>query len=400
MRLFTTTLDESRDFSPILRILVYERKDMERMQKKIITKDLKKKMVLIVGPRQAGKTWLSKDIAREFNNSVYLNYDQILDRKIIKSQSWLPTTDLLILDELYKMEGWKNYLKGVFDTKPKNMSILVTGSARLDIYDQLGDSLAGRYFRHRLLPLSLAELTQLSEPINMEKLIERSGFPEPYLAENNTEASRWRLQYINSMLSTDIFEIDKIYNVKSMQLVFEMLRTKVGSPISYQSLAEDIAVSPTTIKKYIQILESLFVIFRVTPYSKNIARSLLKEPKLYFFDTGLVQGDQGAKLENLVAVGLLKNSYAITDYKAKKCVLHYLRTKDGTEVDFALISEDKVESIIEVKLTDDLPNKGLIHFKRKYNYPSIQLVKFLRNEHEYDEIKILNVETFLSGLFL
>ncbi|MFH1644104.1 MAG: ATP-binding protein, partial [bacterium] len=359
-----------------------------------------KKMVLLVGPRQAGKTWLSKNVAKEFKNSVYLNYDQILDREIIEKQTWLPDTDLLILDELHKMDGWKNYLKGVFDTKPEHMKILVTGSARLDIYNQLGDSLAGRYFRHRLLPFSLSEFMQLSEPLNMQRLIERSGFPEPYLAENDTEANRWRLQYINSMLSTDIFEIDKIQNVKAMQLVFDMLRTKVGSPVSYQSLAEDIAVSPTTVKKYVQVLEALFIIFRVTPYSKNIARSLLKEPKIYFFDTGLVQGDEGVKLENLVAVSLLKNIYAMNDYKAKECALHYLRTKDGVEVDFAISCQNKIEYIIEAKLSDDSLSKALTYFQEKYNYPAIQLVKFLRNEYEKNGIKILKAEKFLSQLFL
>jgi len=373
---------------------------MNRVQKKFILKDLEKKMVLIVGPRQAGKTWLSKSIAQEFKNVVYLNYDQVLDREILKAQSWLPTTELLILDELHKMPDWKNFIKGVFDTKPENMKILVTGSARLDIYDQLGDSLAGRYFRHRLFPISLAELMQLDESVDIEKLINRSGFPEPYLSENDTDVERWRLQYINSVLSTDVFEIDKVYNVKAMQLVFDMLRTKVGSSISYQSLAQDIAVSPTTIKKYIQILEALFIIFRVTPYSKNIARSILKEPKIYFFDTGLVQGDDGAKLENLVATSLLKHSCAMADYNAKEYTLHYLRTKDGKEVDFALVLQNKVESIIEVKLNDKNVSKSLAYFHEKYKYPAIQLVKFLRNEYMQDQIKVLNAEKFLSSLFL
>src|SRR3990170_2595817 len=190
---------------------------MERMQKQMILKDLEKKIVLIVGPRQAGKTWLAKNVALSFKNSVYLNYDQILDREIIKAQSWLPTTDLLILDELHKMENWKNYLKGVYDTKPSAMRILVTGSARLDIYDQLGDSLAGRYYRHRLLPLSLAELVQVGQKADIDRLMERGGFPEPYLEENIIEANRWRLLYINSILSTDVFELDKIYNIKAMQ---------------------------------------------------------------------------------------------------------------------------------------------------------------------------------------
>jgi predicted AAA+ superfamily ATPase len=373
---------------------------MNRIQKQTILKDLEKKIVLLVGPRQAGKTWLAKDIASEFTDSVYLNYDQPLDREMMQTQSWLPTTQLLILDELHKMNDWKNYLKGVYDTKPKTMRLLVTGSARLDIYDQLGDSLAGRYFRHRLLPLSLAELAQLNQPTDLRRLIVRGGFPEPYLAENDIEASRWRLQYINSVLSTDIFEIDKIQNAKAMQLVFNLLRTRVGTPISYQSLAEDVAVSPTTIKKYIQVLEALFIIFKVPPYSKNIARSLLKEPKLYFFDTGLVQGDEGAKLENLVAVSLLKHAYAKTDYLAEEYALHYLRTKDGVEVDFALIRQGEVENIIEVKVSDNALSQSLIYFKEKYNYPSIQLVKFLRQQHQRSGIDLLSADKFLSALFL
>jgi len=371
---------------------------MKRYQKDVIIKDLAKKMVLLVGPRQAGKTWLAKDIAKDFPNSIYLNYDQPLDQKIIREQSWFASADLLILDELHKMADWKNYLKGVYDTKPESMRLLITGSARLDVYDQLGDSLAGRYFRHRLLPFSLAELNQVSEPVDIDRLLLRSGFPEPYLAEDLIEADRWRLQYINSLLSTDVFEVDKIHNIKAMKLVFNLLRSRVGSPVSYQSLAEDVAVSPTTIKKYIQILEALFVVFVVTPYSKNIARSLLKEPKIYFFDTGLVQGDEGIKLENLVAGSLLKHVYAKVDNKAEEYALHYLRTKEGQEVDFALVCQDKVERIVEVKLSDHTPSKTLVYFHERYNYPAIQLVKSLRNEHQQQGVSLLKTEKFLSEL--
>ena len=373
---------------------------MIRAQKNVILKDLDKKIVLLVGPRQSGKTYLAKDIAKSFTNSTYLNYDQIKDRTIIKNQSWLEKTDLLILDELHKMPDWKNYLKGVFDTKPETMRMLVTGSARLDIYDRIGDSLAGRYFRHRLLPLSLAELRQSSEHLDIDKLLERGGFPEPYFAPDALEADRWRAQYINSLLSTDIFEIETIHNLKGMRLVFDLLRNRVGSPVSYQSLAEDVGVSPATIKKYIQILESIYVIFIVTPYSRNIARSLLKEPKIYFFDTGLVQGDPGAIFENLVAVSLLKSVYARVDNKAEECSLHYLRTKDGHEVDFAIIKNNAPELIIEVKLSEQTLSKSLRMFCEKYAYPAIQLAKYIKNEYTNHGIENLNAQKYLSCLYL
>jgi predicted AAA+ superfamily ATPase len=373
---------------------------MIRAQKNIILKDLEKKIVLLVGPRQSGKTYLAKDIATSFSHSLYLNYDQVKDRKIIKDQSWIERTDLLILDELHKMPDWKNYLKGVFDTKPETMRVLITGSARLDIYDRIGDSLAGRYFRHRLLPLSLSELKQSSEPFDMDRLIERGGFPEPYFASDRLEADRWRAQYINSLLSTDVFEIETIHNLKGMRLVFDLLRNRVGSPVSYQSLAEDVGVSPMTIKKYIQILESIFVIFIITPYSRNIARSLLKEPKIYFFDTALVQGDEGVIFENFIAVSLLKSIYARVDSKAEECSLHYLRTKDGYEVDFAVIKDKAVEVIIEAKLSEQTLSKPLRMFHEKYQYPSIQLSRYKKNEYKEQGIEKLNAVPYLSSLYL
>ena len=109
------------------------------------------------------------------------------------------------MDELHKMPLWKNYLKGLYDTKPENMRVLVTGSARLDIFNHIGDSLAGRYFRHRLLPVSPAELSQIHEPISIDKLLNRGGFPEPYLADNDVDAERWRLQYLKWFIKYGCF---------------------------------------------------------------------------------------------------------------------------------------------------------------------------------------------------
>lgn len=373
---------------------------MNRIQETVIVHDLNKKLVLLVGPRQVGKTWLAKCISKKFQKPVYLNYDQSFDKKIMLEQSWLNNTDLLILDELHKMPEWKNYLKGVFDTKSEHLKILVTGSARLDIFDQIGDSLAGRYFRHRLLPLSISELKQCGQPSTVEQLLERGGFPEPFFSENEVDATRWRAQYINSMLSTDVFDFNHIQNIRALRLLVELLQQRVGSQISYTKLSEHLQISATTVIRYVEILESLYVLFRVTPYSHNIARSLIKEPKIYFFDTGLVQGDIGAKFENLMAVSLLKHVYAKVDYQGLPYTLQYLRTKDGLEVDFAIVHNQEIEHIIEAKTSDLNIHKPLKFFQEKYQLKATQVVLTLPQEYEKNGIAVVKAQKFLETLDL
>ena len=373
---------------------------MRRWQEHHIIDDLKKKMVFLTGPRQVGKTWLAKQIATSFSESLYLNYDSAEDRKIIKNEAWLDKTQLLILDELHKMKGWKNYLKGVYDTKPDHMMILVTGSARLEVMRQSGDSLAGRFFRHRLLPFSPAELSHLGERVELEKLMNRGGFPEPFLAENSVDADRWRMQYIDGLIRADILDFEKIHDFKSMQMILDLLRARTGSPVSYSSIAQDVQIAPNTVKKYIQILESLYIIFKVPPFSRNIARSILKEPKIYFFDTGLVLGDEGAKFENMVALYLLKHVYAKVDYQGQPYALHYLRTKDGAEVDFCLVKDKTPEVLIETKRSDSNPGKALMNFHNRYDIPGIQLVLHLKREKKEKGIEIRSGKTYLNELLL
>lgn len=370
------------------------------MQKSYIIKDLEKKMVFLAGPRQAGKTWLAQDIEQHFDNPTYLNFDIPNDRQVIQEQGWMPETDLLILDELHKMPKWKNYLKGLYDDKAPQLKILVTGSARLDIFRQAGDALAGRYFLHRLLPLSPAELRQLNQPASISRLTSRSGFPEPWLTDDIVEVKRWRAQYLNSLITTEAIDFANIRNLRALQLTLDLLRSRVGSPVSYQSIARDINASPSTVAKYVQLFEALYLVFRVTPYSNNIARSLLKEPKIYFFDSGLVEGDAGAKLENLIAVCLLKHTYAQTDYLGENSQLHYLRTKEGLEVDFALVKNREIEKIIEVKSSDTQISKPLHYFADKYQLPAVQLVKHARNNITRQGIDIIKAQDFLQELYL
>lgn len=373
---------------------------MERVQKAKILSDLRKKMVFLVGPRQVGKTHLSKSIGKEFQHTEYLNWDHLPDRTIILKQSWMPDTELLILDELHKMPKWKNYLKGLYDTKPTQLKILVTGSARLDVFQKAGDSLAGRYFAHHLLPLSPSELNQLHREVDLKRLLERGGFPEPYLAESNGEAERWRFQYVNSLITIDVLDFEKIHDLSAIRTVFELLRLRVGSPISYDSIAEDVTISPNTVKKYIHILESLYIIFKVTPYSKKIARSLLKQPKIYFFDNALVKGNAGSQFENMTAVNLLKHVYSKRDYKGQNYALHYLRDKEKREVDFVLVKDDKIEEIIEAKFSDDSLSETLRYFAKQYRLPATQIVYNSQHSYIIDGISIVEATRFFKKLDL
>ncbi len=354
---------------------------MERTKKTPIRNDLDSRIVLLSGPRQVGKTTLSRQIIEKFE---YFNHDLADHRIAIKERSWDRQTDLVILDELHKMRNWKSWLKGVYDVEGPRPRLLVTGSARLDIARKVGDSLAGRFFSHRLHPLDLKELHDHAPPVeSFQTLMRVGGFPEPFLNGNDLFYNRWRRSHIDIILRQDLIDLEIVGNIQAIETLVELLKARVGSSVSMSSLARDLECDSKTIKRWITLLENLYVIFKVTPYHRNIARSLLKEPKLYFYDIGLVP-NRASRLENLVACALKKELDRLDDESGKKTRLCYLRTKDKREIDFAVVMDGQVSTLIEVKTSDDTPTKDFEHFSKFLpDTRKIQLVSNLDREKTY-----------------
>jgi predicted AAA+ superfamily ATPase len=374
---------------------------MERYLEKHIKKDLKEKIVILSGPRQVGKTTLSKQL---IPSKVYLNYDSAADRKIIRKEEWARDVELVIFDELHKMKNWKSWIKGVYDTEGIPPSLLVTGSARIETYRKGGDSLAGRFFSYRLHPLTVKEIcAYLDETPKaaLDKLVSFGGFPEPYLKNSETFAKRWRRTHVDTIIREDLLDLERVRDIKSIEILIDLLRARVGSSTSFSSLAEDLQVSVHTVKHWLQILENLYVVFPVRPYHRNIARSILKEPKYYLYDPSAVDGDFGMKLENVVALALLRDLHLLEDTTGSKVSLHYLRDKEKNEVDFLTVIDNKPALMIEVKVSDDSFSKSLYRFSGflKDARP-IQLVYNLRRKKSTRRMEMLPAHDFLAGIGL
>ncbi len=350
--------------------------NMERLQKEAIQKDLERKMVFLTGPRQVGKTTLARSYHSLWPDLQYLNFDSDEDRMVLLKQEWDRKAPLVILDEFHKLKRWKQRIKGVYDKEGIPPRLLVTGSARMDVYRRGADSLAGRYFLHRLHPLSVRELSGQGGPAEiLESLMKLGGFPEPFLSQSEEDSRRWRKIHLERIIRLDIQDLEPVREIQSLLLLVEMLRERVGSPVSYASLARDLEVSPHTVKKWIQVLERMYILFTVTPYHRNIARAILKEPKIYFYDTGAVRKDEGARFENAAACHLVKWLDYLEDAHGKETHLHFVRTKEKKEVDFLVIIDGQKELLIETKLSETAWDPSLLKFQAEIRArEAIQLV--------------------------
>ena len=252
-----------------------------------VRQDLGRKMVFVAGPRQVGKTTLAKSLPGA--SAGYLNWDVAEHRdRILRGE--LPPAKLWVFDEIHKYRRWRGFLKGLYDARSAGQRILVTGSARLDLYRHGGDSLQGRYHLLRLHPLSFAEL-QMKSAADLRTLLTLGGFPEPFLGGSEVEARRWSREYRTRLVREDVVDLERVQDLATLETLALRLPELVGSPLSVNALREDLQISHKTAARWIAVLERLYSLFRLPPFGNPRIRAVKKEQKHYQFDWSLVPVD-------------------------------------------------------------------------------------------------------------
>lgn len=368
-----------------------------------------RQMRFVAGPRQSGKTTIAKEFLEKAGCSkLYYNWDMRAVKKRYRAENLFFQSDALDVqkkteyfwvahDEIHKYPKWKDLLKDFFDSSEDEFRFLITGSARLDLFRKSGDSLAGRYFLFRLFPLSLTELTKSTDKIlnsshiaknfveerifstkyNQELLIDllsMSGFPEPFLRGTKIFYRKWHNAYIDRLVREDLRDLTRIRELENISALIEILPAKVGSPLSINSLREDIEVNFASIKNYLKALEIVYAIFFIPPYSKKIARAIKKEPKMYFYDWTTIS-DPAKRFENYIAVELKILTSTWVDMGKGDFQLNYIRTKDGKETDFLIVKDNQPWLLLEAKYSQQIIEKHhYAHAEKLGNIPFVQFV--------------------------
>ena len=269
----------------------------------------------------------------------------------------------------------------------------------MDVYKRGGDSLMGRYHYWRLHPFTLDEFpNDINKNDAYQRLLTVGGFPEPFLQNDEREARRWRRERMNRILREDVRDLEQIKQLPLLDLLLKGLCARVGGMINYSNLAADLQIAPNTVKNWLSLIERMYIAFSIKPYTKKIMRAIQKAPKVYFYDNADVIDEHSPRLKNLVATHLLKRLHFIEDYFGHRCSLHYIRDKDGREIDFVTVIDDVVYDLIEVKESDSAISSALKYYKKLLNPKhTTQLVSNLNRTFDQDGICVTTPIEFFTN---
>lgn len=368
------------------------------------------KMIFLSGPRQVGKTTFALNWLNSMGvEGTYFNWDDpavkreysrnpLFFRNIVLSK-YQGKPVPIVFDEIHKHKNWRNILKGLYDTNKNTIQLLVTGSARLGVYRKSGDSLVGRYFSFQMFPLSLPEATgdfsflladdvllakgeslirligkaeNKRSRVALDKLLTYGGFPEPFLKGSPRFLRRWQAEYKSLLTREDVRDLSRIADIRGLEQLVEVLPSKVGSPLSINSIREDLGYHHGTITTWIDILSRLYLIFTFSPWHRNLTRSIKKEKKLFFYDWSYLE-DPGKRFENLLAVALLRMTARFTEMGLGDFELKYIRDKEKREVDFMVTKNHRPLALFEAKTGDDPIHPAGRYFAKRLEIPFYQV---------------------------
>ncbi|MBI4677506.1 MAG: ATP-binding protein [Elusimicrobia bacterium] len=391
------------------------------------------KMAFVVGPRQCGKTFMARMLQEERGSAdLYRDWDDQQFRKDLAKapygflDAFRPASSrrpLAVLDEIHKFPRWKNYLKGLWDTRRERADFLVTGSGRLDIYQRGGDSLLGRYHQYRLHPLSVSEILGNAfdpERDDPEALVSRilkepsrpsaraaeafaglmrfGGFPEPFLGQSERRHRLWLRERRDRILSEDLRDLTRLQMLSSVEHLAALLPQRVGSLLSLNSIREDLGVSLESVRLWMSQLERLYFCHRLTPFAGTLSRSLRREPKLYLWDWSGLE-DEGARFENLMAGALNRWCHFAQDWGQKALSVHFVRDKEKREVDFLLALEGRPLLLVEAKLSQTRPTRHLHYFaERLGDVPKLLVVANAAQAGAAAGVPVLPAPEFLAAI--
>lgn len=365
------------------------------IQQKILSasRDLKK-VVLLLGPRQAGKTVVLNSLKASFENqgkkTAYFNCDLAEDLEKIDTTAItliaqaMRGVNYIFIDEAQRMQNPRLTIKIIYDNFP-NVSVIATGSSSFELKNKTSDALTGRYVDFYLYPLSIREIIAFTKPAKGELLADDlmlyGAYPEVYL-QKQPDLRRLMLSKITeSYLFKDILAFSRIRNSAALQDLTRALAYQIGQEMNENELASRIKIDRKTLLSYLDILEQAFVIYRLYPYSQNPRREIGRKYKVYFVDLGVrnslvgdfnplhLRSDLGALWENFLAIERKKNGHELS----LPPQTYFWRSYNGSEVDWVEV-EGNVQSAWEFKYGLNAPlSHGARVFAKNYQLP-VELV--------------------------
>jgi len=327
-----------------------------KLEKSLNTTLQKYPVVALLGARQVGKTTLAKMIEGNFKKkTLYLDLELPSDlNKLDEAQLFLSQHQdkLVIIDEIQRKPELFPLLRALVDQYRKTGRFLVLGSASKDLLKQSSESLAGRIKYLELTPFHLAEIGVSG----FQKLWVRGGFPDSYLAGDDTESNDWRLSFIGTYLERDLPQFDFRIPANQLRRFWIMLAHNQGQLWNASQIAKSLGVSAPTAKHYMNILEETFAVRELLPFYANVGKRLVKSPKIYFRDTGILHSLLNIHtFDDLQSNPIVGNSWEgfvieeIVKILPDSFMPHFYRTSAGAEIDLVLTKSSKVEAVVEIK---------------------------------------------------